>query len=208
MRCAEAYVKFMCQWLLDNNLDDLKLITDKSEYDNATIDRLRMVVVKDFIRVSYTDAITILEEAAKEHKFENEVKWGVDLASEHERYLTEVKYESPVIVHDYPKEIKAFYMKVNSDNRTVAAMDVLVPKVGELIGGSQREDCPNVLRKRMLECGLPPENYEWYMDLRDYGTVEHSGFGLGFERMVLFATGLDNIRDVIPFPRYPGRADL
>ncbi|KAL8128397.1 hypothetical protein AgCh_015115 [Apium graveolens] len=206
MRCAEAYVKFMCQWLLDNCLDDMKFMADK--YDKAAIDRLRMVASKDFIRVSYTDAITILEEAAKEQKFVNEVKWGVDLASEHERYLTEVKYESPVIVHDYPKEIKAFYMKVNSDNRTVAAMDVLVPKVGELIGGSQREDCPKVLRERMLERGLSLESYEWYIDLRRYGTVEHSGFGLGFERMLLFATGLDNIRDVIPFPRYPGRADL
>lgn len=206
MRCAEAYVKFMCQWLLDNCLDDMKFITDK--HDKDAIGRLRMVASKDFIRLSYTDAITILEEAAKEQKFVNEVKWGVDLASEHERYLTEVKYESPVIVHDYPKEIKAFYMKVNSDNRTVAAMDVLVPKVGELIGGSQREDCPNVLRERMLGCGLPLEYYEWYMDLRRYGSVEHSGFGLGFERMVLFATGLDNIRDVIPFPRCPGRADL
>ncbi|XP_074380694.1 asparagine--tRNA ligase, cytoplasmic 1-like [Apium graveolens] len=206
MRCAEAYVKFMCQWLLDNCLDDMKFMADK--YDKAAIDRLRMVASKDFIRVSYTDAITILEEAAKEQKFVNEVKWGVDLASEHERYLTEVKYESPVIVNDYPKEIKAFYMKVNSDNRTVAAMDVLVPKVGELIGGSQREDCPKVLRERMLERGLSLESYEWYIDLRRYGTVEHSGFGLGFERMLLFATGLDNIRDVIPFPRYPGRADL
>ncbi|KAL8113774.1 hypothetical protein AgCh_020899 [Apium graveolens] len=181
MRCAEAYVKFMCQWLLDNCLDDLKSITDINENDKAAIDRLRMVAVKDFIRLSYTDAITILEEAAKEQKFENEVKWGVDLASEHERYLTEVKYESPVIVYDYPKEIKAFYMKLNSDNRTVAAMDVLVPKVGyffsnkvgELIGGSQREDCPNILRER----------------------YENNG-------------RLDSIRDVIPFPRYPGRADL
>ncbi|KAK1381379.1 Asparagine--tRNA ligase [Heracleum sosnowskyi] len=206
MRWAEAYVKFLCQWLLDNCLADMEFMADK--YDKGAIDRLRMVVSKDFVRVSYTDAITILKEAPKKHKFKNEVKWGVDLASEHERYLTEVKYESPVIVHDYPKEIKAFYMKVNSDNKTVAAMDVIVPKVGELIGGSQREDCPEALRERMLELGMPLEPYEWYFDLRRYGTVEHSGFGLGFDRMVLFATGLDNIRDVIPFPRYPGRADL
>ncbi|WCJ23324.1 Asparagine--tRNA ligase [Euphorbia peplus] len=141
-------------------------------------------------------------------KFENNVEWGIDLASEHERYLTEVLFKKPVIVYNYPKGIKAFYMRLNDDLKTVAAMDVLVPKVGELIGGSQREERLDVLEQRMAELGLAPEPYEFYLDLRRYGTVQHSGFGLGFERMVLFATGIDNIRDVMPFPRYPGRADL
>ncbi|THG00442.1 asparagine--tRNA ligase, cytoplasmic 1-like isoform X1 [Camellia sinensis] len=206
MKCAEAYVKFLCQWLLDNCLDDMELMV--KNFDKSAIDRLRMVASTDFVRCSYTEAVAILEEASKERQFENKVEWGIDLASEHERYLTEVKFKSPVIVYNYPKGIKAFYMKVNADNKTVAAMDVLVPKVGELIGGSQREDTHEVIKERILEMGLPLEPYEWYLDLRRYGTVKHSGFGLGFERMILFATGLDNIRDVIPFPRYPGRADL
>ncbi|KAA8534884.1 hypothetical protein F0562_029900 [Nyssa sinensis] len=206
MNCAEAYVKFLCQWLLDNCLDDMEFMV--KNFDKGAIDRLRMVASSDFVRISYTDAVAILEEAAKERKFENKVEWGIDLASEHERYLTEVKFKSPVIVYNYPKGIKAFYMKVNEDNKTVAAMDVLVPKVGELIGGSQREERYEVIKDRILEMGLPLEPYEWYLDLRRYGTVMHSGFGLGFERMILFATGIDNIRDVIPFPRYPGRADL
>ncbi|GMQ06243.1 hypothetical protein CsSME_00050899 [Camellia sinensis var. sinensis] len=206
MKCAEAYVKFLCQWLLDNCLDDMELMV--KNFDKSAIDRLRMVASTDFVRCSYTEAVAILEEASKERQFENKVEWGIDLASEHERYLTEVKFKSPVIVYNYPKGIKAFYMKVNADNKTVAAMDVLVPKVGELIGGSQREERYEVIKERILEMGLPLEPYEWYLDLRRYGTVKHSGFGLGFERMILFATGLDNIRDVIPFPRYPGRADL
>ncbi|KAG2718270.1 hypothetical protein I3760_03G211400 [Carya illinoinensis] len=141
-------------------------------------------------------------------KFENKVEWGIDLASEHERYLTEVKFQKPVIVYNYPKDIKAFYMRLNDDSKTVAAMDVLVPKVGELIGGSQREERYDVIQQRIKDMGLPIEPYEWYLDLRRYGTVKHCGFGLGFERMLLFATGIENIRDVIPFPRYPGRADL
>ncbi|CAL5339160.1 unnamed protein product [Camellia sinensis] len=206
MKCAEAYVKFMCQWLLDNCLDDMEFMV--KNFDESAIDRLRLVASTDFVRLSYTEAIAILEESSKERQFENKVEWGIDLASEHERFLTDVKFKSPVIVYNYPKGIKAFYMKVNADNKTVAAMDVLVPKVGELIGGSQREERYEVIQERILEMGLPLEPYEWYLDLRRYGTVKHSGFGLGFERMILFATGLDNIRDVIPFPRYPGRADL
>ncbi|KAK1397090.1 Asparagine--tRNA ligase [Heracleum sosnowskyi] len=206
MKCAEAYVKFMCQWLLDNCLDDMKFMVEK--YDKGAIDRLKMVASTDFVRLSYTEAVAILEEVAKEKVFVNKVEWGVDLASEHERYLTEVKFKSPVIVYNYPKGIKAFYMKVNPDNKTVAAMDVLVPKVGELIGGSQREERYEVIKERISEMGLPLDPYQWYLDLRRFGTVKHSGFGLGFERMILFATGLENIRDVIPFPRYPGRADL
>ncbi|KAL7240018.1 hypothetical protein ACSBR2_005810 [Camellia fascicularis] len=206
MKCAEAYVKFMCQWLLDNCLDDMEFMV--KNFDKSAIDRLRLVASTDFVRLSYTEAIAILEESSKERQFENKVEWGIDLASEHERFLTDVKFKSPVIVYNYPKGIKAFYMKVNADNKTVAAMDVLVPKVGELIGGSQREERYEVIQERILAMGLPLEPYEWYLDLRRYGTVKHCGFGLGFERMILFATGLDNIRDVIPFPRYPGRADL
>ncbi|KAL7260082.1 hypothetical protein ACSBR1_005863 [Camellia fascicularis] len=206
MKCAEAYVKFMCQWLLDNCLDDMEFMV--KNFDKSAIDRLRLVASTDFVRLSYTEAIAILKESSKERQFENKVEWGIDLASEHERFLTDVKFKSPVIVYNYPKGIKAFYMKVNADNKTVAAMDVLVPKVGELIGGSQREERYEVIQERILAMGLPLEPYEWYLDLRRYGTVKHSGFGLGFERMILFATGLDNIRDVIPFPRYPGRADL
>ncbi|KAL1318795.1 hypothetical protein HN51_071087 [Arachis hypogaea] len=207
MNCAEAYVRFLCQWLLDNCLEDMKFMADK--FDKGCIDRLKMVASTPFVRVSYTEAVEILEEAVKNgKKFDNEVKWGIDLASEHERYLTEVKFQKPVIVYNYPKDIKAFYMRLNDDSKTVAAMDVLVPKVGELIGGSQREERYDVIVQRIKEMGLPLEPYEWYLDLRRYGTVKHSGFGLGFERMILFATGLENIRDVIPFPRYPGRADL
>lgn len=206
MNCAEAYVKFLCQWLLDNSLADMEFMA--AHIDKTCIDRLKMVASSNFYRISYTEAVAILEEASKARKFENKVEWGIDLASEHERYLTEEKFKAPVIVYNYPKGIKAFYMKLNEDKKTVAAMDVLVPKVGELVGGSQREENYEVLRARILEMNLPLEPYEWYLDLRRYGTVKHSGFGLGFERMILFATGIENIRDVIPFPRYPGRADL
>ncbi|XP_021894917.1 asparagine--tRNA ligase, cytoplasmic 1-like [Carica papaya] len=207
MNCAEAYVKYMCQWLLDKCLDDMQFMA--KNYDKGCIDRLNLVASTPFVRITYMEAVELLLDAVKGgKKFENKVEWGIDLASEHERYLTEVKFQKPVIVYNYPKDIKAFYMKVNDDKKTVAAMDILVPKVGELIGGSQREEQYEVLRERILEMGLPLEPYEWYLDLRRYGTVKHSGFGLGFERMILFATGIDNIRDVIPFPRYPGRADL
>nr|AFK33374.1 unknown [Medicago truncatula] len=207
MKCAEAYVKFLCRWLLDNCLEDMEFMADK--FDKGCIDRLKMVASTPFIRLTYTEAVEILEESVQNgKKFEKEVEWGIDLASGHERYLTEVKYQKPVIVYNYPKDIKAFYMRLNDDLETVAAMDVLVPKVGELIGGSQREERYDVIQQRLEEMDLPVEPYEWYIDLRRYGTVKHAGFGLGFERMILFATGLENIRDVIPFPRYPGRADL
>ncbi|MCD7451453.1 Asparagine--tRNA ligase, cytoplasmic 1 [Datura stramonium] len=206
MNCAEAYVKFLCQWLLDHCLDDMEFMT--KFIDKDALSRLRLVASSNCHRITYTEAIEILEVAAKVKKFENKVEWGIDLASEHERYLTEEHFKAPVIVFNYPKGIKAFYMKVNEDKKTVAAMDLLVPKVGELIGGSQREEDYEVLRSRILDMNLPLEPYEWYLDLRRYGTVKHSGFGLGFERMILFATGIENIRDVIPFPRYPGRADL
>ncbi|XP_072997304.1 asparagine--tRNA ligase, cytoplasmic 1-like [Typha latifolia] len=205
MNCAENYVKFLCQWLLDNCLEDMEFMVNN--YDKTALDRLKLVSSMPFERISYTQAVQLLEHVT-DKKFENKVEWGIDLASEHERYLTEVIFKKPVIVYNYPKGIKAFYMRLNDDQKTVAAMDVLVPKVGELIGGSQREERLDCLKERILEAGLSLEPYEWYLDLRRYGTVKHSGFGLGFERMILFATGLDNIRDVIPFPRYPGKADL
>jgi asparaginyl-tRNA synthetase len=169
-------------------------------------ERLQHVVATDFARVTYTEAISILQNSNV--PFENPVEWGIDLASEHERWLAEKHYVRPVIVRDYPKEIKAFYMRMNPDNKTVAAMDVLVPGVGELIGGSQREERLELLIQRMKECNLDPELYSWYLDLRRYGSVPHSGFGLGFERLVCYSTGVPNIREAIPFPRYPGHADF
>ncbi|KAL5724110.1 asparagine--tRNA ligase [Ranunculus cassubicifolius] len=205
MDCAEQYVKFLCKWLLDHCFDDMDLMV--KNYDKTAIERLQNVSSSPFARITYTEAVEILEKVT-EKKFENKVEWGIDLASEHERYLTEVIFKKPVIVYNYPKGIKAFYMRLNDDKKTVAAMDVLVPKVGELIGGSQREERLDVIVERITESGLPIEPYDWYNDLRRYGTAKRCGFGLGFERMVLFATGLENIRDVIPFPRYPGRADL
>ncbi|KAJ8635981.1 hypothetical protein MRB53_010248 [Persea americana] len=197
MNCAEAYVKFLCQWLLDNCMDDMEFMV--KNFDKTAIDRLMMVTSSPFVRITYTKAVELLSNVT-DKKFDNKVEWGIDLASEHERYLTEVIFKKPVIVFNYPKQIKAFYMRLNDDLKTVAAMDVLVPKVGELIGGSQREERYDVIVKRIQEMELPLEPYEWYLDLRRYGTVKHCGFGLGFERMVLFATGMDNIRDVIPFP--------
>lgn len=175
-------------------------------HDKDAMERLKLVSSTPFERISYTKAVEILKDA--DRKFDSKVEWGIDLASEHERYLTEVVFKKPVIVFNYPKGIKAFYMRLNDDEKRVAAMDVLVPKVGELIGGSQREERLDVLEQRILDAGLPLERYDKYMDLRRYGSVRHSGFGMGLERMILFATGLDNIKDVIAFPRYPGRADL
>ncbi|KQK07517.1 asparagine--tRNA ligase, cytoplasmic 1 [Brachypodium distachyon] len=204
MNCAESYVQYLCKWLLKHCREDMEFMV--KNYDKTAIERLELVSSTPFERISYTKAVEILKGTDK--KFENKVEWGIDLASEHERYLTEVIFKKPVIVYNYPKGIKAFYMRLNDDQKTVAAMDVLVPKVGELIGGSQREERLDVLKERILAADLPLEPYEWYLDLRRFGSVKHSGFGLGFERMILFATGIDNIRDVIPFPRYPGRADL
>jgi asparaginyl-tRNA synthetase len=170
------------------------------------IETLKHIVESDFVRISYTEAVDILEKCGA--SFEFPVKWGIDLQSEHERYLTETKFQKPVIVFDYPKDIKAFYMRLNDDGRTVRAMDVLVPKVGEIIGGSQREERLEVLCERMRACGLDPDEYWWYLDLRRFGTVPHAGFGLGLERTVQFITGMGNIRDVIPFPRTPKSADF
>ena len=167
--------------------------------DNGLIERLNNIVNNDFVRLSYTEAIKILEK--HKDKFEFPVFWGCDLQSEHERYITETVFKKPVFLTDYPKEIKAFYMRLNDDGKTVAATDLLVPGIGELIGGSQREERIDVLRQRMQECGLNEEDYWWYLNLRKYGGVKHSGFGLGFERMIMYLTGISNIRDVLPFPR-------
>jgi asparaginyl-tRNA synthetase len=172
----------------------------------GAISTLEGIVNSKFKTITYTEAVEILVSSGE--KFEFPVHWGTDLQSEHERYLTEKKFKMPVIVIDFPKEIKAFYMKVNADNKTVRAMDVLVPGIGEIIGGSEREDNYDALKKRMTEMGLSPDEYWWYLDIRKYGSVPHAGFGLGFERTVQFVTGMQNIRDVIPFPRTPKSADF
>ena len=203
MQCAEDYVKYCLNYVLEHCPEDLAFISKM--YDKEALDRVKHVAASPFGRVSYTEAIELLEKAVAAGKeFVYPVEWGIDLATEHERYLAEEIFKKPVIVYNYPKDIKAFYMRLNEDGKTVAAMDVLVPKVGELIGGSQREERLEVMEGRMVEMGLEPEEYEWYMDLRRYGSVVHSGFGLGFERLILFCTGMDNIRDVIPYPRWPG----
>jgi asparaginyl-tRNA synthetase len=175
-------------------------------YDNQAISTLEDIVGSSFERLQYAEAIELLKESGE--RFEFPVEWGLDLQSEHERYLTEKKIGRPVIVTDYPKEIKAFYMRLNDDGRTVRALDTLVPRIGEIIGGSQREERRDVLLARLREAGLPENEYSWYLDLRSYGTVPHSGFGLGFERTVQFVTGVSNIRDVIPFPRTPKSAEF
>ncbi|WP_196138027.1 asparagine--tRNA ligase [Aliikangiella sp. G2MR2-5] len=201
---AEEMLQYICRAVLDERGDDLAFFNQR--IDKTVIDRLESIVNNQFERMDYTDAIRILKESGK--KFEFPVEWGVDLQSEHERYLAEEKVGRPVILMNYPKDIKAFYMRLNDDEKTVAAMDVLAPGIGEIIGGSQREERLDVLDRRIDEMGLPKENYWWYRDLRRYGTVPHAGFGLGFERMVAYATGMQNIRDVIPFPRTPGSAEF
>lgn len=204
MDCAEAYLKYVLKYILDNCQEDMQFF-DKY-ISQGLIERLQHVIDTPFERVTYTYAIRILEKADK--KFEFPVKWGLDLQSEHERYLAEEFFSKPVIITDYPKQIKAFYMRANDDNKTVAAMDVLFPKIGEIVGGSQREERLNILEAKMKEVNLPVEDYWWYLELRKYGSVPHAGFGAGFERLIQFATGMENIRDVIPFPRYPGKADF
>ena len=178
-------------------------------YDNELIDRLRFVVENDFVRLTYTEGIEILKKAVAEgKKFEYPVDWGTDLQSEHERYLVEDHFKKPVILTDYPKDIKSFYMKQNDDGKTVRAMDVLFPRIGEIIGGSQREEDYEKLRRRAEEMGVPTKDIWWYLDTRRFGTAPHSGFGLGFERLMLFVTGMQHIRDVIPFPRTPHNANF
>ena len=207
MDLAEEFIKYCVKWALDNCADDVKFLNDM--FDKGLIERLQGVLKDDFVRLPYTDGIKILEEAvAKGHKFEFPVYWGVDLASEHERFLVEEHFKRPVILTDYPKEIKAFYMKQNEDGKTVRAMDVLFPKIGEIIGGSEREADYDKLMTRIEEMHIPMKDMWWYLDTRKFGTCPHSGFGLGFERLLLFVTGMANIRDVIPFPRTPRNADF
>ena len=207
MDLAEDFIKYCVRWALDNCKDDLEFLNKM--IDKTLLERLNFVVDHDFVRLTYTDGIKILEDAVKHgHKFEFPVYWGVDLASEHERYLVEQHFKKPVILTDYPKEIKAFYMKMNDDGKTVRAMDVLFPQIGEIIGGSEREESYDKLMARINELNIPMKDMWWYLDTRKFGTCPHSGFGLGFERLILFVTGMQNIRDVIPFPRTPKSADF
>ena len=206
MDLAEDFIKHLVKYALDNCYDDIKFLNDR--YDNELISRLEGVADTEFVRLPYTQGIEILEEAVKNGvQFEYPVAWGVDLQSEHERYLVEKHFCKPVILTDYPKDIKAFYMKQNEDGKTVRAMDVLFPKIGEIIGGSEREASLAKLEARVEELGMSRKNLEWYIDTRRFGSCPHSGFGLGFERLLLFVTGMSNIRDVIPFPRTPKNAE-
>ena len=206
MDLAEEFIKYLVNYALEHCLDDISFLNDK--YDDSLVERLRGVADTEFVRLPYTEGIRILEEAvANGVEFEYPVSWGVDLQSEHERFLVEKHFRKPVILTDYPKDIKAFYMKQNEDGRTVRAMDVLFPKIGEIIGGSEREESLEKLETRINELGMSRKNLEWYIDTRRFGSCPHSGFGLGFERLLLFVTGMSNIRDVIPFPRTPKNAE-
>jgi len=207
MVLAEEFVKYLVQYAIDNCMDDLRFLNDK--YDDGLVERLRSVLGVEFQRVTYTEAVEILEEAVRNgQEFEFPVHWGTDFQSEHERFLVEKHFGKPVILTDFPKDIKAFYMKQNEDGRTVRGMDVLFPKIGEIIGGSERESSLEKLEQRIEELNMSRKNLEWYIDTRRFGTVPHSGFGLGFERLLLFVTGMANIRDVIPFPRTPKNAEF
>lgn len=203
MELAEDFIKYLVRYALDNCKEDLDFLCQM--YDKELLERLQFVVEHDFVRLTYTEAIDILEKSGA--KFEYPIHWGVDLQSEHERYLVEKHFKAPVILTDYPKEIKAFYMKQNDDGKTVRGMDVLFPVIGEIIGGSQREESIDKLLARMAEVGIEPKDMQWYLDTRRFGSAPHSGFGLGFERLLLFVTGMSNIRDVIPFPRFPKNAN-
>ena len=204
MDLAEEFIKYLVKYALDNNMDDLRFLNDM--FDKGLIERLESVLKEDFVRLDYTSAIDILLKADK--KFDYPVSWGIDLQSEHERYLVENHFKHPVILTDYPKDIKAFYMKQNDDGKTVRAMDVLFPTIGEIIGGSEREADYQKLLNRLHELGMTEEQYWWYFETRKFGSAPHSGFGLGFERLLLFVTGMTNIRDVIPFPRTPQNAEF
>jgi asparaginyl-tRNA synthetase len=208
MNLAEDFIKYCVRWAIEKCADDLEFLNKM--VDKTLLERLNFVVNNDFVRLTYTEGIQILEEAQKAGKanFEFPIFWGADLASEHERYLVEKHFQKPVILTDYPKEIKAFYMKQNEDGKTVRAMDVLFPQIGEIIGGSEREENYDKLVARIKELDIPMKDMWWYLDTRRFGTCPHSGFGLGFERLILFVTGMQNIRDVIPFPRTPKSADF
>ena len=204
MDLAEEFIKYCINYALENAADDIEFLAKM--YDNELIDRLKFVVSNDFVRLTYTEGIEILEKS--KHNFDFPIYWGADLQSEHERYLVEEHFKKPVILTDYPKEIKSFYMKQNEDGKTVRAMDVLFPNIGEIIGGSEREESYEKLLTRIEELNIPMKDMWWYLDTRKFGTVPHSGFGLGFERLVLFVTGMTNIRDVIPFPRTPNNCEF
>jgi len=221
MNLAEGFIRYIIRFVMDNNRDDLEFLAGRlaeeekqlpqdKRSDLGLIEKLEFVLNNDFERISYTEAIDILLQspAYKKKKFQYEVKWGIDMQSEHERYLVEKHFKKPVIVYNYPKDIKAFYMRQNEDGKTVAAMDILAPGIGEIVGGSQREERLDRLQERMKQMHVPAEELWWYLDTRKFGTVPHSGFGLGFERMVLFVTGMSNIRDVIAFPRTPKSAEF
>jgi asparaginyl-tRNA synthetase len=204
MECAEAYLKYLIHYILKHCHEDMEFFD--AFIEKGIIERLKNVASSSFAHLSYTEAVDILQKSNR--SFEFPVDWGTDLQSEHERYLAEEYCKKPVILTDYPQKIKAFYMRSNEDGKTVAAMDVLVPKIGEIIGGSQREERLDILERKINDSGLHKADYWWYLQLRQYGTVPHAGFGAGFERLILFATGMENIRDVIPFPRFPGHADF
>ena len=204
MEVAEEMVKYIINFVLEKAPEEMEFFNNF--IDKGLLERLDNIVSNEFGRVSYTEAVDLLLKSGKE--FQYPVEWGIDLQTEHERYLTEEIFKKPIFVTDYPKDIKAFYMRVNDDGKTVAACDLLVPGVGEIIGGSQREERMDVLETRMKEMGLETEGYEWYLDLRKYGGVKHAGYGLGFERMIMYLTGMSNIRDVLPFPRTPGTAEF
>ena len=204
MELAEDMIKFVINYVLENCPEEMAFFN--SFIDKGLFERLDKIVSSDFVRITYTEAVDILLKSG--HKFEYPVEWGCDLQTEHERYITEEVYNAPVFVTDYPKDIKAFYMRMNDDGKTVRAMDLLVPGVGEIIGGSQREERYDVLMDKIREMGLNEEEYWWYLELRKFGTATHSGFGLGFERIIMYLTGMSNIRDVIPFPRTPKNAEF
>lgn len=204
MELAEAMIKYIINYLLDNAKEEMEFFNNF--VDKGLLERLDNIVKSDFVRITYTEACELLKKSKM--PFQYPVEWGIDLQTEHERYLTEEIFKKPVFVTDYPKDIKAFYMRLNDDGKTVAACDLLVPGVGEIIGGSQREERYEYLSKRMQELGLNEEDYWWYMDLRKYGGVKHAGYGLGFERIIMYVTGMANIRDVLPFPRTPKSADF
>jgi asparaginyl-tRNA synthetase len=221
MDLTEEFLKYLCQFVLDNYKDDLAFLSDRDKQEQkqkpekdrnplSLVERLEFVANNEFKRITYTEAIDVLRNSKpyKKRKFKYDVEWGTDLQSEHERYLVEKEFNCPVIITDYPASFKAFYMRQNEDDKTVAAMDVLFPGIGEIVGGSQREERLDVLKKKCADFGIEEEELWWYIDTRKFGSVPHAGFGLGFERMVMFATGMTNIRDVIPFPRTPQNAEF
>lgn len=221
MNLTEDFLKYICQYVMDHCADDLEFLNEREKNEQSQkpqnerneltlIERLQFVVNNEFKRLTYTEAIEVLKNSNhyKKKKFNYEVSWGIDLQSEHERYLVEKEFKCPVILTNYPKEIKAFYMRQNDDGKTVAAMDVLFPGIGEIVGGSQREERLEVLKSKMADFGIHESELEWYLDTRRFGTIPHAGFGLGFERMIMFVTGMTNIRDVIPFPRTPMNAEF